>query len=67
MGFNFYKNVLKPHFETLKDYLDEEEFQEFTKKLHENRFSMMDMDQNALIPFFGYKGPGKQYEYYDDT
>lgn len=28
---------------------------------------MMDMDQNAIIPFLGYKGKGRLFEYYNDT
>jgi predicted alpha/beta-fold hydrolase len=54
IGFNFYQNVLKPHFPALKEHLGDEKFADFVQKLYENRFSMMDMDQRAIIPFFGY-------------
>ena len=44
MGFNYYWNVLRTHFNSLQKYLDPEVFDDFTRKLYENRFSMMDMD-----------------------
>jgi hypothetical protein len=56
MGFNYYQNVLKPHLPSLKQYLQEEEFLELAENLERHKFSMMDMDQNAIIPFLGYRG-----------
>ena len=35
--------------------------------MFENRYSMMDMDARALIPFFGYSGPNALDDYYNDT
>lgn len=56
MGFNYYQNVLKPHLPSLKQYLQDEEFLELAENLDRHKFSMMDMDQNAIIPFLGYRG-----------
>ncbi len=58
---------MKPQFPSLKQYLQEEEFEEFTLNLARHKFSMMDMDQNAIIPFLGYKGKGRLNDYYYDT
>jgi len=35
---------MKPQFPSLKQYLREEEFEEFTLNLAKHKFSMMDMD-----------------------
>jgi hypothetical protein len=64
MGFNFYQNVIKPQFPILKSFIEEEKFEQFRKNLFDNRYSMMDMDARALIPFFGYSGPNALDDYY---
>ena len=44
MGFNYYWNVLRNHFEKLETFLEPDYFEHFKNRLHVNRFSMMDMD-----------------------
>lgn len=62
LGYYFYKNVLVPHLPVIKKHVkDEDRFYEFERRLHENRFSMMDMDQNAIIPFFGFANNPDDY------
>lgn len=67
MGYFYYMTALKPHLPTIKQYIDEDEFEAFETNLNLNRFSMMDMDQRAIIPYFGYKGPHGLNEYYSKT
>lgn len=44
MGHFYYKSVLVPKYEELKAHVEKEKLEIFYQRLHENRFSMMDMD-----------------------
>lgn len=67
MGHFYYKSALEPKLQELSPYVEPERLEEFQRRLYEHRFSMMDMDQNAIIPFFGYKGTHGLNEYYRNT
>lgn len=63
IGFNFYLS-LKAKGQDFKNLLGEKQATKILQSFRENKFSLMDMSEKALAPFFGYCDLKR---YYDDT
>ena len=53
IGFNFYLS-LKAKGQDFKNLLGEKQATKILQSFRENKFSLMDMSEKALAPFFGY-------------
>jgi len=51
MGYNFH-NVLKQKFDDFKKLMTEEQYNSFIEKVMANKYSLMDIDINIMIPSF---------------
>eukprot|EP00347_Sterkiella_histriomuscorum_P006268 403353420 len=63
MGFNFHL-ILKNKFEDFKKVMTPEELDLYTSRVMANKYSLMDIDFNVMIPSFNYKTLD---EYYEDS
>ena len=62
LGYNFYR-IIKSKLHEMIPFMEQEELDLFLTRIEANKNSLMDLDRNAIQPFFGFKSPKEYYDY----